>query len=214
MMNLSTTENKRNSRDNTNFSQHTPYFFKLNFLLLCLCLSLFLVGCSDNSSENETAPVTEILELNADNIDEFTLTFANTYLNTVDTLLTEFKKYKKANDPYGFARYRNFHWTPKYIEKKDYYLATIEKNRDFLETSKVKPLFDKFENIIYYGIDLKRSLLEKDRKLLDETVAALKDQEAVVNAVIMSAGLDTKFKQFRKGGNLSKPSAPLNIISN
>ena len=198
MMNFSTTENKINSRYDINFGLHTPSAFKPNLLLLCLCLSLFLVGCSDNSTENDTAPGTEILELNADNIDAFTLSFANTYLETVNTLLTAFKKHKKADDAYGFTRYRNFQWTPKYIAKKDYYSAVIEKNSAFLETSKVKPLFNKFDNLIYYGIDLKRSLLEKDRKLLDETVAALKEQETIVNTVIKSAGLEAKFKQLRK----------------
>ena len=214
MINLSSTANKVNRHYGAHFSRHSPLSSKLNFLILGF-LSLFLVGCSDNSTEAETAPtsppVAEILELNADNIEEFTLTFADNYIETVDTLLIAFKKYKKADDPYGFAQYRNFQWTPKYIEKKDYYLAVIEKNRAFIETSKVKPLFNKFDNLIYYGIDLKRSLLNKDRKLLDETVAALNTQEAIVNTVIKSAGLESKFRQFKKGSN---PSAPLNIISN
>lgn len=198
----------RNKTASSAFLPSKPYSFK--YLFLTLVLSLFLVACGEQNED--TSNKTEIPVLTKDNINEFTLTFADTYLDTVDSLLTEFKKYKKKDDPYGFAQYRNYVWTPEYIEKKNYYLATVEKNRVFLEKSKIKPLFNKFDNLIYYGIDLKRSLLEKDRKLLDETVAKLKEQEAVVNAVIKSVGLETSFKQVRKG---QKPaSAPLNIITN
>lgn len=200
MVNSSSTKNYSSNEDKLSS--------KLNYLFVCLFLSLFLVACGDTATQEE---VVEIPELNAANLDEFTLTFANTYLHTVETLLTEFKKHKKADTPHGFVQYRNHQWTPAYIEKKDYYLAVIEKNRAFLETTKVKPLFNKFDNLIYYGIDLKRSLLEKDRKLLDETVAALNEQEAIVATVIKSAGLEAKFKQFNKAEPIS---APLNIISN
>jgi len=203
MMNISSIDGFQNNKH--------KWPSKLPYLFLCFCLSLFLVACGDTGTEQEITPVSEIPELNPDNLDEFTLTFANTYLNTVDTLLTEFKKYKKANDPHGFVQYRNYHWTPAYVEKKDYYLAVIEKNRAFLEATEVKPLFNKFDNLIYYGIDLKRSLLDKDRKLLDKTVAALNEQEAVVSSVIKSAGLESKFKQFKEANPIS---APLNIISN
>jgi len=191
------------------FSVNSVLNLNIRYILLSLAASFLLAAC--DSSDDKAAPV-EIIELSSANIDAFTVEIANDYLTTVDSLVTEFKKHKKANDAYGFTQYRNYYWTPAYIEKKDYYSAVIEKNRDFLSNSKIRPLFNKFDNLIYFGVDLKNSLLEKDRKLLDKTMAGLKQEKADVIVVLKATGLVAEFKQFRKAN--AAASAPLSIISN
>ncbi|OUR71208.1 hypothetical protein A9Q78_10420 [Methylophaga sp. 41_12_T18] len=188
------------------FSVNSVLNLNIRYILLSLAISFFLVACGDN----KVAPI-EIIKLSSTNIDAFTVELANDYLTTVDSLVTEFKKHKKANDAYGFTQYRNYYWTPAYIEKKDYYAAVIEQNRDFLANSKIRPIFNKFDNLIYFGVDLKNSLLEKDRKLLDKTMVSLKKEKADVIAVLKATGLVTEFKKFRKA-NAAAP-APLPLIS-
>jgi hypothetical protein len=183
-------------------------------IVIFLLISIFLSACGEPTSsagdEANSKASTAPLKLSKDNIDEFTLTFANTYLDMVDTLVSEFMKYKEANDAYGFIRYRNYYWTPAYTEQKDYYQQVIKDNRAYLESSKINPLFNKFDNLIYYGIDLKHALLEKDKKLLDETLAHLDKQETIVKHVIKSVGLTNAFKQLRAETE-SKPKSSSNV---
>ena len=177
-----------------NFSPTLQHSSGFNYFLLCVCISFFLVACGENGNnpENKTSPevteaVVKIPLLNANNINDFTHDFANNYLRMVDKLLTSFYKYKETDDPYGFAQHRNFHWTPQYIEKKEYYLATFEQNRAFLDSSKIKPLFILYEELIFHGLDLKHGFLDKNQPLLVKTIAKLQQEKIVVNRLIKSA---------------------------
>lgn len=201
--------NKSNSHFDNNFHCGIQSLFNFRTLLIGFCMSLILVACGgddkNESSKNEAStPVTEAtLVLNADNIDKLSKQLAKDYFELIDDLLTSYKKYKKDEDGLAFSQYRNFHWTPAYMEKKNYYSAIYEQNKTVIEQSGLTPLFLNFENLIFHGINLKRSLLDNDQKLLTETMTQLKKDKATVSTVVKAA------KQ-----QATSPAPPVNIISN
>jgi len=143
-------------------------------------LSLSLFGC-DTADNKEVSVTKEITTLTDKNIKTFTKTLLKDYVEARSELLAQFKTFKKANDKYGFAKYRNHTWTPKYIEKKEYYNAVLDENRAYIDKAGVKPLFLRFENLLYIGVNLKNSLLNDDDELLQTTYAEIKEDHATIS---------------------------------
>ena len=157
----------------------------LNYVLLCLCMSLFITACGGDKAPEETTP--EMIVLNDDNITVFTLRFAKEYIHTLNKLISGFHEAKKSNSSYNFVLYRNKTWTPEYIERKHYYEAILKNNSAYIATSPVKPLFDKFSSLIFIGINLKNGLLDQDQDKLQKTMITIEEDKAVVKAIIKSA---------------------------
>ena len=148
-------------------------------ILLALCISFALTSCSKEDATEKTKPA---IVLNDANIKQFTQTLAKDYTNTQKTLLDAFYSHQKENDALGFTKFRNYTWTPVFIEKKIYYQAVLNKNRDYITKKSIKPLFLRFENLIYIGINLKKGLLNEDQDLIKSTLA-----EAAVDKKIVSS---------------------------
>jgi hypothetical protein len=152
-------------------------------LLTLFILSIAVTGC-DNQTENaetaEAAPL-EIIVLDDSNVDVFRETFIQDYIELRNELLTQFKVFKKANDPYKFAQYRNYQWTPRYIEKKNYYQAVLNKNRAYIDKKALKPMMLRFENLLYIGVNLKNALLDDNTELLKSTYAEIKADKAIID---------------------------------
>jgi len=144
-------------------------FKPLLILSLSLCISFSLVSC--DGSDKPAVEAKPIIELDDANLKQFKLALAKDYIKTQKSLLKSFYSHKKSGDTYGFTQYRNFTWTPAFIEKKDYYQATLDKNRAYIDKKSIKPLFLHFENLIYIGLNLKNGLLNDDQELLKTTIA-------------------------------------------
>jgi hypothetical protein len=144
-------------------------------ILVILLSFLTLIACQQESAEplEQNASQPSIIQLNDQNIEEFSLIFAEQYQLMLDELIHGFNEAKEQNDSHLFVSYRNFYWTPKYIERKDYYQAVRERNSLYLVSSPADSLFDHFEKLIYIGIDLKHGLNKKDDALLRKTFAAI-----------------------------------------
>lgn len=150
----------------------------IRFLLL-LMITVTMNACSEPPAE----PVVkvEIIILDNGNISAFKQQLLQDYVTTRNELLNQFKAFKKANDPYAFVQYRNFEWTPNYIEKKDYYQAVLKKNKAYIDKVSLKPLFLKFDNLLIIGVNLKNALLESDDELLKSTYAQIKADHTVIS---------------------------------
>jgi len=151
-------------------------------LLVCLCLSLSLISC-DKGSEKPTEEAKPIIELNDGNVQQFTQSLAKDYAQIQKALLDAFYSHKKSGDSYGFTKFRNHSWTPNFVEKKDYYQAVLNKNRDYISTAGIKPLFLRFENLIYIGINLKNGLLNNDQDLMKETLAEAAADKKIIESL-------------------------------
>lgn len=150
-------------------------------ILFWLCLSLSLVSC-DKGPEKTAEETKSIIVLDDATVKQFTQSLSKDYIKTQQELLVAFNSYKKAGDIYGFTKFRNNKWTPAYIEKKDYYQAVLDKNRAYISTAGIKPLFLRFENLIYIGINLKNGLLNEDQELLKTTLAEAAADKKIVES--------------------------------
>lgn len=155
-------------------------------ILLIVTASLFLTACGKSDQETNTDKAGSIPTLNDANIKQFTSDFSIDYIETQKSLLASFHSHQKANDSFGFTQFRNLVWTPAYIEKKNYYQATLDKNRSYIATTSIKPLFLRFENLIYIGINLKNGLLDEDQELITETLAEAKADKKLVVKIAKS----------------------------
>jgi len=144
-------------------------------------MSLFLAACDKSSQDTEKAK--PIPTLSDANIKQFKVNFYNDYAKTQKALLDKFYSHQKAGDSYGFTQFRNVVWTPKFIEKKDAYQAILDKNRKYIDTTSIKPMFLRYENLIYIGINLKNGLLDGDQELLKTTLAEAAADKKIIKAI-------------------------------
>jgi len=156
-------------------------------LFLWLCISLAIMSCGDKDADKKTAEPVAIPTLNEKNSDAFTLNFGHDYYTQLEALVKALNKYQQANDQFGFVHYRNNIWTPKYIKSKNFYQAVLQKNQSYLSKTTIKPLFDRFENLIYIGINLKHAFLDDNQDLMDKTFAEIDHDKKIVATVLESA---------------------------
>jgi len=139
------------------------------------------VSC-DKSSEKAVEKAKPIIELNDTNVKKFTQSLTIDYVNTQKALIDAFYSHKKSGDSFGFTQFRNHKWTPNFVEKKDSYQAVLDKNRDYISKVGIKPLFLRFENLIYIGINLKNGLLNNDQDLMKATLAEAAADKKIVES--------------------------------
>lgn len=157
--------------------------------IILILVSLFaLASCqqqdSSKQAELDSVKPLAIIQLNDHNIEEFSLIFAEHYQLMLDELLHGFNQAKEEDDSHIFVSYRNFHWTPNYIEKKEYYQAVLEQNRTYVTQSPVRPLFDHFERLIYIGLDLKHGLNDNNEALLRKTFFIIENDKKDIEAIL------------------------------
>ncbi|MDF1588586.1 MAG: hypothetical protein P1P93_05445 [Gammaproteobacteria bacterium] len=151
-------------------------------LVLSLLIALLFIGCNDNQP-SETGH-SSILTLDKSNIKTFASRCQKDYDSIHAGLIEHFNIAYKNNDGYGFADFRNNKWTPAYIEKKNFYADVYAHNEAFLKSSPIAPLFDRFDNLIYIGINLKNGLLNNDKELIDQTLAEAKVDQQLVHSIV------------------------------
>ncbi|MBL1321354.1 MAG: hypothetical protein COA63_009900 [Methylophaga sp.] len=154
--------------------------YSLKAIFLWLCLSFFIVACGQKPSAEKA----EMPQLNDSNIHAFSLSLSKDYYNTVDKLITAYKSHKQSDDSYGFTQFRNNTWTPAYIKEKKFYQSVYQQNKAYINASNTKPLFLAYENLIYIGVDLKNSLLNKNGDLEKEALASLKQDKTSIKAIL------------------------------
>jgi len=145
-------------------------------------ISLLLTACDKSGQDTEKA-VKPILALSDANAKQFKVAFYKDYVKTQKALLEAFHRHQKAGDSFGFTQFRNTVWTPAFIEKKNTYQAILDKNRTYIDTASIKPMFLRFENLIYIGINLKNGLLDDDQELLKTTLAEASADKRIVKAI-------------------------------
>lgn len=155
-------------------------------LFVGLFLSIFIIACNQESDSEkvEKTETKEIPQLNDSNIHAFSASLSKEYFNTVNKLITAFDSHKKAGKHFEFTQFRNNIWTPAYMEEKDFYQSVYKKNKAYINSSNTKPLFLAYENLIYTGIYLKRSLLNEDVGLEKEARTSLEQDKAAIKAVL------------------------------
>lgn len=146
---------------------------------------LILTACNNNSSTN-TVESSTIPELNQANVAAFSSRLKQDYDTSLESLLQQFDVAQNNNDSYSFVDYRNNKWTPVYINKKDFYAAVSEKNKDYLTSSPIAPMFDYFEHLIYIGLDLKNGLLDNDQHMIEQALLDAKTHQKAVHALVIS----------------------------
>ncbi len=149
-------------------------------------LFLLLIITATTTACNEPPPAEPVLKietivLNKSNINSFKRELLQDYVSNRNDLLNQFKAFKKEGNPHGFVQYRNYEWTPHYIEKKDYYQVVLKKNKAYIEKASIKPLFLKFDNLLIIGVNLKNALLDSDDELLKSTYAQIKADHTVIS---------------------------------
>ncbi len=159
-----------------------PTIYSLKSVILWLFLSFFIVACGQKSGSEETE--IEIPQLNDSNIHAFSLSLGKGYYSTANKLIAAFKAHKQSGDAYKFTQFRNNTWTPAYIKEKKFYQAVYQKNKAYINASNTKPLFLAYENLIYIGVDLKNSLLDKNIELEKEALASLKQDKVTIKAIL------------------------------
>lgn len=164
-----------------------PQLISLKTTLLILPL-IAATACQQQDSVDEAEQVTTqpsaVIQLNDHNVKEFSITLAEHYQLMLDELLHGFNEAKEKDDSHIFVSYRNFHWTPSYIEKKEYYQQIREKNLVYLANSPARRLFDHFERLIYIGLDLKHGLNDNDQALLRKTFVIIDNDKREIEAVL------------------------------
>jgi len=161
------------------------YLAEFKNVFLIFVMGAILVACNKSSDDAEVSKViVEVPTLNDQNIKDFTIKMAKDYNASLDSLVAEFNSAKKAGDEYQFIDFRNQTWTPNYIKQKDYYQNVLAHNSPYLSKSPTKILFEKYEYLIYTGIELKNLLLDKDDIKLQEQLAAIAKDKAVVDSLI------------------------------
>jgi len=161
------------------------YLAMFKHIFLMLFLGVVLVAC-DKGSEDSNLVEAEVLvpTLSDANIKAFTIKMAADYKENLNSLMAGFQSAKKEGNEYQFVNFRNHTWTPAYIKQKDYYQKVFENNASYLAQSPSKPLFDKFESLIYVGITLKNALLDKDDVKLKAQLAVIENDKNIVNNMV------------------------------
>ncbi len=150
---------------------------------ISLCFALLFSAC-DKPVDSEPATKTKAIPtLNNKNLKAFIYTLSQDYMKSSSNLLTAFNVYKKSGDSFGFIQFRNHKWTPAYIEKKNYYQAVYKQNKAYITNNNLSPLFLAYENLIYIGINLKNSLLDKNNDLEKEALRSLEEDRAIFDKV-------------------------------
>lgn len=166
-------------RQTATYSNQPSTKLYLQFFVLT-ALVIFLVGCSDESTQDSA---TTIPTLNDSNINSFTEKLTADYLDMSDRLLHAFKQAKKSGNANFFIEYRNNTWTPAYIPQKDYYTEVFKKNKAFLAKVDAGALFARYENLIYVGLDLKNGLLNQDQDRIQLALAEAAKDKALVSKI-------------------------------
>ena len=151
-------------------------------IVIGLYLSFSLVACDSNGQVE--AKIKPIPIINDTNINQFTQTLHNDYVAIQKDLLNAFYRYQKSADSHGFVQFRNYEWTPTYIEKKNYYQMILNKNRSYLTRQALNPAFISFENLIYIGLSLKNGLLNDDQQMIKTTLAEAKADKKQVAFIL------------------------------
>lgn len=163
----------------------TNYLAAAKYVCFLFFMSVLLAACNKNSEESEVTVVeVDVPTLSDTNIKEFTNKMVKDYNASLDSLLAEFKEAQKEDNEYRFVNFRNQTWTPNYIERKDYYQNVLALNSAYLAKSPTSVLFDKFEYLIYTGIELKNALLDKDDVKLQQQLTAINKDKTIVNGLI------------------------------
>jgi len=155
------------------------HVFRLIFSLLIMML---FTAC-DQSSPNKTTTLA-IPTLDNGTVKTFAIKFQEDYDKQLNSLLTQFDRAYKNNDSYSFTDFRNNKWTPAYIKHKNFYAEVYNQNKDFLKTSQITPLFQRFESLIYIGINLKNGLLDSDKTLIEQTLTEAKADQKLVHSIV------------------------------
>ena len=154
--------------------------YSLSSIFLWLYLSFFLVACGQKSGAEKA----EVPHLDDSNIHAFSLSLGKDYYSTANKLFAAFKTHKQSGDGYGFSQFRNNTWTPEYVKEKKFYHSVYQQNKAYINSSDSKPLFLAYENLIYIGVDLKNSLLDKNAELEKEALASLKQDKITIKAIL------------------------------
>lgn len=152
--------------------------------LIWIGLSLVLTACDRGSTNSDTTERATIPEINAATVGRFSSDFKQDYDDSLNTLLQQFESAQKKDDAYSFVDFRNNKWTPVYINKKNFYSAVFEQNENYLKSSAIAPLFDRFDNLIYIGINLKNGLLNNDNGLIGQTLAEAKADQELAHSIV------------------------------
>jgi hypothetical protein len=159
-----------------------------NYLKIgALCLLTSLSACDSSEETHKEANPKQIITLNDSNLNAFTIEFANHYLTTLKGLTDAYQKAKKSDDAFSFVQYRNYEWTPSYVEKKRYYQAVQEKNKAFLSNTHTQKLFAPFERLIFVGIELKKGLSNNDKTLIKKAYTTIKRDHHIVKTVLAAS---------------------------
>ena len=157
------------------------------FKIVTLCFLVCLSGCDSSEKSPKETKFKEAITLNDDNLNAFTIEFANHYLTTLKGLTDAYQKAKKSGDSFSFIQYRNYEWTPDYVEKKHYYQAVQEKNEAFLSNTPTQKLFAPFERLIFVGIELKKGLSTNDKTLIKKAYTTIKKDHHIVKTVLATS---------------------------
>ncbi|WP_261843188.1 hypothetical protein [Aliamphritea ceti] len=138
----------------------TLYLVRNSFLIL---LTLLMVSaCNQETAEEKAMRMAPTLTDN--NVRKFVSIAGKDYDQILDRLEVAYDKYKAEEDSLGFIGYRNTKWTWEYIELKNHYAAVLKKNRKFVASHSLQPIFDQYEGILLIGLDLKHALTENNRR--------------------------------------------------
>ncbi len=141
------------------FSRTIP-LLRNTFMIL---LTLFLVSACKQETPEEKA-MRMAPTLTEQNVRKFVSIAGKDYDNILGQLETAYDKFKAEDDSLGFIGYRNTQWTWEYIELKRHYAAVLEKNRKFVASHSLQPVFDEYEGILNIGLDLKHALSEGNKR--------------------------------------------------
>lgn len=136
-----------------------PSGFRLFACVLMLFSSLFLSACMEEEKAPRVVPT-----LTEQNLREFMSVASHEYDQIIDKLEVAFNESKAAQDPDEFISYRNREWTWEYLELKEHYAAVLDKNRRFVASHQLQPLFDEYNGILEIGLDLKHALTENNAR--------------------------------------------------
>ena len=157
------------------------------FKIVALCFLTCLSACDSSEKAPNETKFKEAITLNDSNLNAFTVEFATHYLTTLKGLTNAYQKAKKSGDPFSFVQYRNYEWTPNYVEKKRYYQAVQEKNKAFLSNTQTQKLFAPFERLIFVGIELKKGLSNNDKTLIKRAYTTIKKDHHIVKTVLAAS---------------------------
>ena len=130
---------------------------------LVILLTLFLVSACKQETPEEKA-MRMAPTLTEQNVRKFVSIAGKDYNDILSQLENAYGKYKADNDSLGFIGYRNTQWTWEYLELKRHYAAVLKKNRKFVASHSLQPVFDEYEGILNIGLDLKHALSEGNKR--------------------------------------------------